>query len=240
MMIDPARCERCGSILPLVNGLAGQCPRCLVELGFESNLDVTLTAQTAVAGDAADLIGEIGSYRIVRLIGEGGMGAVYEAEQQRPRRTVAVKILKGGFGSREAISRFEQEAQALGRLQHPHIAQIYEAGVANIGFGSQPFFAMEFVRGQTLVEYARGRALGIAARLELVAKIADGVHHAHQRGLIHRDLKPANILVDDNGQPRILDFGIARSTSLTPGETPPTGAGRLIGTLAYMSPERLS
>src|SRR5262249_30004587 len=150
------------------------------------------------------LPGTIGRYRVLRLVGEGGMGAVYEAEQDQPRRTVALKVIRPGLANPELLLRFGQESQALGRLQHPGIAQIYEAGSADTGFGPQPYFAMEFIRGESLRRYAESKHLGVQQRLELMAKICDAVHHAHQRGLIHRDLKPGNILVDESGQPKIL------------------------------------
>ena len=167
------------------------------------------------------------------------MGAVYEAEQENPRRTVALKVIKPGWVTPALISRFEQESQALGRLQHAGIAQIYEAGTADTGFGPQPFFAMEFIRGRTLPEFAAAQRLSAGARLELVAKICEAVQHAHQRGLIHRDLKPANILVDEAGQPKILDFGVARVTDSDGHATRQTDIGQLVGTLAYMSPEQV-
>ena len=193
------------------------------------------------ATSAADrwLPGAIGHYRIVRLLGEGGMGTVYEAEQDRPRRRVALKVIRPGMASPELLRRFEQESQALGRLQHPGIAQIYEAGTADTGFGSQPYFAMEFIAGQHLLYYAGARTLTVRERLELMARICEAVHHAHQRGLIHRDLKPSNILVDENGQPKILDFGVARVTDCDAHATRQTDVGQLVGTLAYMSPEQV-
>jgi tetratricopeptide (TPR) repeat protein/predicted Ser/Thr protein kinase/TolB-like protein len=181
----------------------------------------------------------IGHYRIIRLLGEGGMGAVYEAEQETPRRTVALKIIKPGFGSAGHLRRFEKEAQALGRLQHPGIAQIYEAGTADSGWGVQPYFAMEFIRGKTLREYVHDRHLTTRQRLDLMARISEAVHHAHERGLIHRDLKPSNIVVDETGQPKILDFGVARVTDSDMEATRQTDVGQLIGTLAYMSPEQV-
>jgi len=180
----------------------------------------------------------IGSYRVIRLLGEGGMGVVYEAEQEQPRRVVALKVIKPGLTSPQLMRRFEQESQALARLQHPGIAQIYEAGTADTGFGQQPYFAMELVRGQPLRTYAGKHHLDTGQRLQLMVKICEAVQHAHQRGLIHRDLKPANILVDETGQPKILDFGVAR---VTDGEVPgtrQTDLGQLVGTLAYMSPEQ--
>jgi serine/threonine protein kinase len=181
----------------------------------------------------------IGRYRILRLVGEGGMGSVYEAEQDHPRRVVALKIIRPGLTSAEMLRRFEREWQALGRLQHPGIAQIYEAGTADTGAGTQPYFAMEFIVGQTLTRYAAERRLDTRQRLEIVAKICDAVQHAHERGLIHRDLKPGNILVDASGQPRILDFGVARLTDIDSYATRQTDVGQLVGTLAYMSPEQV-
>jgi len=167
------------------------------------------------------------------------MGAVYEAEQDQPRRTVALKVIKPGMASPALLKRFEQEAQALGRLQHPGIAQIYEAGTADTGYGPQPYFAMEFIRGEDLHSFVASRHLNTLERLELFAKVCDAVHHAHQRGLIHRDLKPGNILVDETGQPKILDFGVARLTDRDTQATSQTDVGQLIGTLAYMSPEQV-
>jgi len=181
----------------------------------------------------------IGRYRVIRLLGEGGMGAVYEAEQENPRRTVALKVIKPGLASPGMLLRFERESQALGRLQHPGVAQIYEAGMAETPFGQQPFFAMELIRGDSLRHYVAANHLGPRQRLELMAKICDAVHHAHQRGLIHRDLKPGNVIVDESGQPKILDFGLARLTDKDPLATQQTDMGQLVGTLSYMSPEQV-
>ncbi len=143
------------------------------------------------------------------------------------------------MASRELLRRFEQESQALGRLQHPGIAQIYEAGTAKTALGSQPYFAMEFIEGQHLLHYAATRQPGVRERLEIMARICEAVHHAHQRGLIHRDLKPGNILVDGSGQPKVLDFGVARVTDSDARATQRTDVGQMIGTLAYMSPEQV-
>ncbi len=165
------------------------------------------------------------------------MGTVYEAEQDSPRRIVALKVVRRGFSSPAIVKRFTHEAQILGRLHHPGIAQIYEAGLANDG---QPFFAMEFINGLPLDEYARRRGLDLAARVNLLARVCDAVQHAHDQGVIHRDLKPANILVEETGQPKVLDFGVARATGadlLT--MTGLTQAGQLIGTPDYMSPEQV-
>jgi len=136
-----------------------------------------------------------GNYRIIRLIDQGGMGAVYEAEQDNPRRRVAVKFMRPGMAGEDMLRRFNREAQLLGQLQHPGIAQIYEAGVEETPLGRQPYFAMEFIPGEPLTEYAETHRLSTHERLAMFANVCDAVHHAHQKGVIHRDLKPANILV---------------------------------------------
>src|SRR5579871_6555134 len=194
----------------------------------------------SAAVEVSSVPAAIGSYRIHRLLGEGAMGAVYEAEQEHPRRTVALKVIRHGLADAELLRRFEIESHALGRLQHPGIAQIYEAGAADSGWGPQPYFAMEFVRGESLIAYANARLLTARQRLNVMARICDAVHHAHQRGIIHRDLKPGNILIDESGNPKILDFGVARVTDSDAYATRHTDFGRLVGTLAYMSPEQVS
>jgi len=182
-----------------------------------------------------------GQYRILRVIGEGGMGVVYEAEQAIPRRSVALKAIRSPFASRQMLRRFEQEAHILGRLHNPGIAQIYEAGAAAPERGEHAFFAMELVDGLPLTEHAERHALDVRARIELLIRVCDAVQHAHQRGVIHRDLKPSNILVDASGQPKILDFGVARLDEADPVESAQrTRAGQLVGTLPYMSPEQVS
>ncbi|HUU94794.1 MAG TPA: serine/threonine-protein kinase [Phycisphaerae bacterium] len=188
----------------------------------------------------------IGHYRIIRKIGQGGMGVVFEAEQDHPRRTIALKVIRPGIASEQLLRRFKYEAQVLGRLQHPGIAQVYEAGTAEIETESglaveQPFFAMEYVRGQPLNELRGQGDWTIRQRLELFAKICDAVQHAHQKGVIHRDLKPANILIDEAGRPKILDFGVARVTDADVQMTTlQTDIGQLIGTIPYMSPEQIA
>ncbi len=180
----------------------------------------------------------VGHYRVLSLLGEGGMGAVYEAEQDQPRRIVALKVIKPGFATAENLRRLQHESQALGRLQHAGIAQIYEASTADSGFGPQPYFAMELIRGRDLRSYSEAHRLSVRERLELMAKVCDAVQHAHQRGVIHRDLKPSNILIDETGQPKILDFGVARVTESDVQHTRQTDLGQIVGTLAYMSPEQ--
>ena len=182
----------------------------------------------------------IGSYRILDVLGEGGMGVVYLAEQESPKRTVALKVLHSGFASPARIRRLEHEAQILGRLHHPGIAQVYEAGSADTGAGPQPYLAMELVEGSTLSAHADAERLDTTARVRLLVQVCLAVHHAHERGVIHRDLKPANILVDEHGTPKVLDFGIARaSTEDLRTRTALTGAGEVLGTLPYMSPEQI-
>ncbi len=197
-------------------------------------------ASFAAPLDAGD---RIGRYRILGVLGVGGMGAVYEAEQDEPRRRVAIKVLGPGVGSVSTafLERFRHEAQVLGRLQHPGIAQIFEAGTFEHDGSSQPFIAMEKVQGHALDLDADARKLDARARVELVAQVCDAVDHAHEKGVVHRDLKPANILVDPSGQPKVLDFGVARVTAKdTLIQTLHTSAGQLIGTLQYMSPEQVS
>ncbi|MCW5775229.1 MAG: protein kinase [Phycisphaeraceae bacterium] len=183
----------------------------------------------------------IGSYKVVRFLGAGGMGVVYLAEQERPRRTVALKIIRGAIASPSLLRRFEHEAEILGRMHHAGIAQIFEAGIAETEAGSQPFIAMELVEGPPITDFAEARRLSTHERLALLARVCDAIHHAHQRGVIHRDLKPSNILVDAHGQPKILDFGVARAMDADLQVTTlRTSVGQLIGTLPYMSPEQIA
>ncbi len=196
----------------------------------------------AVEKDAiTSLVGRrVGSYELVRVIATGGMGTVYEAVQQQPRRTVALKLMRTGIASRASLRRFQYESQILARLRHPGIAQVYEAGMHREGRINVPYFAMEYVPdAKTIIDYAEAGALNPEARLELFAGVCDAVHYGHQRGIIHRDLKPANVLVDPTGQPKVIDFGVARVTDTDVAVTTmQTDIGQLIGTLQYMSPEQ--
>ncbi|MCR9243500.1 MAG: serine/threonine-protein kinase [bacterium] len=177
----------------------------------------------------------IGPFRVLGLIGEGGMGRVYLAEQDKPRRRVAVKVLRAGLASAANRRRFEHEAEVLGRLQHRGIAQVIEFGMA-AGLGEPiPFLAMEFVDGVPFREAVIGMA--IEERITLFLAVCDAVEHAHRHGVIHRDLKPENVLVVD-GQPKVLDFGIARVHGEASREQM-TMTGQIVGTLAYMSPEQV-
>src|SRR5688572_29372475 len=183
---------------------------------------------------------QIGPYRILEKLGEGGMGVVYKAEQKQPvRRLVALKVIKLGMDTREVIARFEAERQALALMSHPNVAKIYEAGMTPEG---RPFFAMEFVAGVPLTRYCDESRLTTRERLELFILVCQAVQHAHQKGIIHRDLKPTNILVthfDGKPVPKVIDFGIAKAANqaLTD-RTLYTRTGSIIGTPEYMSPEQ--
>ncbi len=202
-------------------------------------LDASRPALTYLEPQAPPVGARLGGYTLTRVIGEGGMGRVYEATQERPHRTVAVKVLRPGRMSPSAERRFLWEVEALGRLDHPAIARVFDAGVeeGEVG-GAIPWFAMERIGGRTLLAATEERGLGREARMRLFLDVCAGVAHAHGRGIIHRDLKPENILVEEDGRPRILDFGIARPTEQT--ATGITLDGEVLGTLAYMSPEQLS
>ena len=209
------------------------------------------------ATDNADAVPDaIGPFRIERAIGRGGMGVVYLAHQSNPDREVALKVLRDGAGTASLRSRFAREISALGRLEHEGIARIYEAGATHGPAGDVAYFAMEYIRGPRITEFAQGQHLDIPAIVELIAKVADAVQHAHARGIIHRDLKPGNILVDHRpptsadaahsrvapavAQPKILDFGVARLLDEGSEHTILTQPGLLVGTVAYMSPEQLA
>lgn len=179
-------------------------------------------------------------YRILGLVGEGGMGMVYEAMQVHPPRRVALKALRPGLQSRSLLRRFAHEAAVLARLQHPGIAQVYDAGASDPTSPDQAFIVMEFVDGKPIIEHARAAGLEVNERVRLMALVCDAVQHAHQRGVIHRDLKPSNVLVDSTGQPKVLDFGVARLASDEPAMTTMhTVDGQMVGTLGYMSPEQV-
>jgi eukaryotic-like serine/threonine-protein kinase len=182
----------------------------------------------------------IGGYKLLEAIGEGGMGTVYMAEQERPvRRRVALKIIKPGMDSAQVIARFEAERQALALMDHPHIAKVLEAGTMGSG---RPFFVMELVKGIPITRFCDEHRLTLRERLELFVPVCQAVQHAHQKGIIHRDLKPSNVLVtlhDDKPLPQVIDFGVAKATGVRPTAlTTLTGFGAVIGTLEYMSPEQ--
>jgi len=218
------------------------------EADSKSFLETPLVNYPDRVEDRSPLVGKtIGRYRLRRIISSGGMGTVYEAVQSHPRRTVAVKVMRRGFESDEAIRRFESEARILARLRHPNIAQVIEAGscgkdgrALEKGEAGLPFFVMEYIPDAlSVTEYARVKDLPVGDRLRLFVQACDAVYHGHQKGIIHRDLKPGNMLVDGRGRVKIIDFGVARAVESDPGQTAfKTAAGQLIGTLQYMSPEQ--
>jgi eukaryotic-like serine/threonine-protein kinase len=182
----------------------------------------------------------IGPYRILEPVGEGGMGQVFRAEQERPiRRIVAIKVIKLGMDTREVVARFEAERQALALMDHPCIAKVFDAGATDAG---RPYFVMEWVRGEPITAYCDKRRFSLRQRLELFARVCEAVQHAHGKAIIHRDLKPSNILVTESDErpiPKIIDFGVAKAAGPRLTERSLyTEQGRLIGTPEYMSPEQ--
>ena len=188
-----------------------------------------------------DLLHEtIGPYRLLEVLGEGGMGIVYLAEQQEPiRRRVALKIIKLGMDTREVIARFESERQALAMMNHPNIARVLDAGATDSG---RPYFVMEHVPGVPITDYCDRHKLTTRRRLDLFRRVCRALHHAHQKGIIHRDIKPSNVLIcvqDGEPVPKVIDFGVAKAIDQVLTEkTVYTQQGKLIGTPAYMSPEQ--
>lgn len=190
---------------------------------------------------------EIGGYRVIDVLGAGGHGTVYLAEQLQPRRTVALKVVKTGLRSGDLERRLRYEAEVLAHLRHPGIAQVYASGVHRNGDDEAPapeipWFAMEYVEdAQDLLTYTEELELGPRDVASLFASVCEAVHHGHQKGVIHRDLKPTNILVDGEGRPKIIDFGLARALdSAAPWRDMETDSGQLLGTLRFMSPEQLT
>ena len=193
-----------------------------------------------MTGLTENLPERVGPYRVIRLLGQGGMGSVYEAEETGPvRRRVAVKVVRSGVSSREVLARFETERQALALMNHPGIASVLAAGTTESG---EPYFSMEIVRGLPITEYADAHRLTLEQRLTLFIAVCQAVQHAHQKGVIHRDLKPSNLLVTEaeaGPQPKVIDFGIAKALGQRLTEhTLVTTAGLAIGTAMYMSPEQ--
>jgi serine/threonine protein kinase/tetratricopeptide (TPR) repeat protein len=199
------------------------------------------TSRTLDAGKLFHEIGShIGDYKLLSVLGEGGFGMVYLAEQEHPiRRQVALKVIKPGMDSKQVIARFETERQALAMLDHPNIAHVFDAGATEAG---RPYFAMEYVKGMPITEYCDRHKLGTQERLKLFIPLCQAIQHAHQKGIIHRDIKPSNALVtlqDGKPVPKVIDFGIAKALyqRLTE-KTLFTEQGQLIGTPEYMSPEQ--
>jgi serine/threonine protein kinase/TRAP-type C4-dicarboxylate transport system substrate-binding protein len=231
-MSEPVRCASCG--LPLdPPGPGGLCPVCLLRMGLEA-------AEKADTAGAVAMPGAIGPYHLLHVVGEGGMGIVYLAEQREPQiAIVALKLIKPGMDTPEVLARFEAERQALARLNHPNIARVLDAGV---GPRERPYFVMEYVAGIAITDYCDQHRLPNAERLQIFLQVCAALQHAHQRGVIHRDLKPSNILVTvQHGKPvpTVIDFGIAKATRQQSAErAASTQLGMVIGTPEYISPEQ--
>ena len=195
---------------------------------------------TVALNGKQDVGQQIGPYKLLEKIAEGGMGIVYLAEQTRPvRRSVALKLIKPGMDSRDVLGRFEAERQALAMMDHPHIARVLDAGAAESG---RPYFVMELVRGVPITEHCDQYRRPLRERLGLFVQVCQAVQHAHQKGIIHRDIKPSNVLVtlhDDKPVPKVIDFGVAKAIHqrLTD-QTVHTGFAQILGTPLYMSPEQ--
>jgi serine/threonine protein kinase len=210
-------------------------------LTFEGGDAAAAAAAGLAAADPPEGPGtRIGDFKLLQLIGEGGFGAVYMAEQERPiRRRVALKIIKPGMDSKEVIARFEAERQALAMLNHPNIASVYDAGMTDTG---RPYFVMELVRGLPITDFCDDNRLSTRERLHLFRDVCNAIHHAHQTGIIHRDIKPSNVLVTMHAGepvPKVIDFGVAKATHhrLTE-KTLFTDFSHFVGTPTYMSPEQ--
>ena len=202
---------------------------------------------TTIAGPApadrpgGSVAGQViaGRYTLLDVLGEGGMGTVYRADQTEPvKRQVALKLIKVGMDSRAVLARFDAERQALALMDHPNIARVYDGGTTAAG---QPFFVMELVSGVPITEYCDRKRLPVRARLELFVAVCQAVQHAHQKGIIHRDLKPGNVLVtevDGRPTPKVIDFGVAKATEFKLTDQSLADTGAIVGTPAYMSPEQ--
>ena len=238
-MTNSPICPKCG--LPLAEGVAdGLCLRCLLESGLAETHTTDRRRSNASDGDRPATLLDFGPYHTIGVLGEGGMGIVYLAEQREPvRRRVALKVLKSGDAGSTVLARFESESQALALMDHPNIARIHDAGTTSTG---RPYFAMEYVPGIPITDYCDRNLLGFRERLTLFQQVCQAVHHAHQKGIIHRDLKPSNVLVmlqDGKPVPKVIDFGVAKAVNQRLVEkTLFTEIGMLIGTPEYMSPEQ--
>ena len=233
-------CPQCGAELGS-DDPAGLCPKCLIQGAFDSSAGAeefgtqTLDTATAAAGDD-----DFGRYQILRPLGEGGMGTVYLAEQREPiRRRVALKVVKLGMDTSQVLARFDNERQALAMMDHPNIAQIFDAGATTKG---RPYFVMEYIEGAPITQYCDRKRMTTRERLALFLAVCRAVQHAHQKGVIHRDLKPSNVLVmeqDGAPVPKVIDFGIAKATDKWAVEnTLLTQFGQIVGTPEYASPEQ--
>src|ERR1700692_4023912 len=233
-------CPQCGKEMGS-GDLAGLCPNCLILGAFESPVCADesgtrpIDTATSAAGDD-----DFGRYHILQSLGEEGMGPVYLAEQLEPiRRRVALKVVKLAMDTAQVLARFHNERQALAMMDHPNIAQIFDAGATAKG---RPYFVMEYIEGAPITQYCDRNRMTTRDRLSLFLAVCRAVQHAHQKGMIHRDLKPSNVLVteqDGTPVPKVIDFGIAKATDKWAVEnTLLTQLGQIVGTPEYASPEQ--
>jgi serine/threonine protein kinase/tetratricopeptide (TPR) repeat protein len=233
-------CPQCGEELGSGDP-AGLCPKCLIQGAFDTSIGAgesrtqSILTETGAAGDD-----DFGRYQVLRPLGEGGMGTVYLAEQREPiRRRVALKVVKVGMDTAKVLARFNNERQALAMMDHPNIAQIFDAGATTKG---RPYFVMEYIEGAPITQYCDRKRMTTKERLALFLAVCRAVQHAHQKGVIHRDLKPSNVLVteqDGAPVPKVIDFGIAKATDKWAVEkTLLTQFGQIVGTPEYASPEQ--
>ncbi len=242
--------EQCGDDEDLRSSVERLLAQDAVEAGSTRGLPdleaLLHSVSEAAVVDAVEQAGfEFGDFRLLRELGHGGMGVVWLAEQKSLGRNVALKLIRPGLASASLLKRFRHEAAVLGQLSHPGIAHVYEVGTAVfgsvlVGAVERPYISMEYVPGVSLLVHAIDHGLDTGACLDLVTRVCDAVQHAHERGIVHRDLKPDNILIATDGNPKIVDFGIALSTgSEVIAMTAQTAVGQIIGTLQYMSPEQV-
>ncbi len=235
---DPSLLSEVESLLQADSHGVGFMEQPALGKGFDA--EAAAFRSRSIPGAVLRLPERIGGYAIRRRLGSGTFADVYLARRDLDGREVALKVLRPGMDSK-ALRYFELESKVLARLRHVGVARVFEAGTAETPFGMQPFFAMEYIEGHPLTRYAEQNGLGLKQRLKLVVKICAAVEHAHQKGIVHRDLKPGNILVDALGQPKVLDFGVARLTdSDIQTATVRTEPGQPMGTVPYMSPEQAS
>src|SRR5947209_4283355 len=243
-------CPKCGAEIP-ADAPEGGCPGCLLATGLGLLPDAPVAAgdnggsaenveaNAAVAAShskkaarAAEMLGELGDYELLEEVGRGGQGVVYRARQKSLNRTVALKVISlGQWASQAHLKRFRQEAEAAASLDHPSIVPIYEVGDCQ----GSCYFSMKFVEGGQLDEVVKREPMPIRRAVELIAKLARTVHYAHEHGILHRDIKPGNVLLDQNGEPHLTDFGLAR---LVESESTVTRTLEVLGTPSYMAPEQ--
>ena len=235
-----ADCPRCGAELTSGDP-AGLCPACLILGALTSSSSDAFGTDTPGPVPGPALADDFGRYRIIESLGEGGMGTVFLAEQREPiRRRVALKVVKLGMDTAAVLARFANERQALAMMDHPNIAQIFDAGATSTG---RPYFVMEYIEGALITMFCDRKRLTATERLGVFLAVCDAIHHAHQKGVIHRDVKPSNVLVmERNGTPvpKVIDFGIAKATNKWAVEKSLlTHFGQIVGTPEYASPEQV-